>query len=296
MNPLKHLELLLKFDRTFNLRELIRGAVSPGGRVLDAGCGLGTLSQWAAEAGASAVDAVDLSELSLAQSLSEENGFANVITFHQQDLQKFMEDDERQNSFDCIIAMVYLNDPRRDEIQSKLTQQMKAKLLSRDGRIIPDRVEYTFAICDFPNQDLAKAQLKLRDQVKEIEGHYGLSFTALSDHLLRTPYGEFFPARDPDGRINLGGARFLSDQTDAFTIDYVSDQCDYPADISLKSSAEGHANVVVWWQRIIANDQLIFTNQSLSWIANPRTIQSGEKVGFCLDEHWRESNRVTITQ
>lgn len=58
LTPIQNLNLLSRFDRTFNLKAAILEAVDPGNRVLDAGCGSGLLSLWAAQVGAKEIVAI----------------------------------------------------------------------------------------------------------------------------------------------------------------------------------------------------------------------------------------------
>lgn len=296
MTPHQHLGLLLRFDRTFNLRQAIIEGVREGDSVMDAGCGLGILSQWAVSAGAKNVDAVDLSDLTLARKIAEDNGSLARVSFHQTNLFDFVEaDPSRKSSYDVLIAMVYFNDPRRDETQTKLKRELKKKLLSPNGRLIPDRVEYTIVICDWPEFDWSSIQLRLHDQVREVSDRYDLELSSLWQHLSTHPINEYFPPRDRHGRIDLTSARLLSKETDAFAIDYLKDQCDYPPSVSAKLNQDGHPNVVVWWQRIIANNQLVFTNQSISWTSNSRFLEAGSEINLSLDDRWRQTNVMTIS-
>ncbi len=294
MNPLQHLNMLLRFDRTFNLRHLIRQQISSGDRVLDAGCGLGILSAWAVQAGAASVDAVDLSHLGLALKLAETNRVADRICFHQANLLDFANEKSRKNSYDCIIAMIYLNDPRRDEAQSQLAMDLVSRLLKKDGKVIPEKVEYSMAVCEWPEQNWFSRQQRLADQVAEISGRYGLDFGPLRENLASQTCNDFFPERTPDGRLKMPGCRMLSREAAAFTVDYLTGEIAYPETVSATIEQAGNADAVIWWQKIVSQDHLIFTNQTVGWIRNSQPVAQGETVRMTLDGEWRARNLIGL--
>src|SRR6056297_1340137 len=122
MNTASHLELLWRFDRGFPLKEIIFSNVKPGDVVIDAGCGIGLLSLWAAQAGAAKIISVDMGDLTVGQRLAEENGFQDIITFVKGDLNEFSLPEGE--GCDVLVAMVYFNDPRRDYAQSRLSRDL----------------------------------------------------------------------------------------------------------------------------------------------------------------------------
>lgn len=296
MNPYQHLKMLLRFDRTFNLRHLIQQRITRGDHVLDAGCGLGILAQWAAQAGAQTVDAVDLSDLALAKRLAETNRVAQNINFHQMNLLDFASDTSRANSYDCIIAMIYLNDPRRDELQSRLAMDLVRKLLKKDGKVIPERVEYSIAVCEWPDQNWFSKQKQLEDQVAEISGRYGLDFGPLSENLACHTYNEYFPDRTPDGRLKMSSCRMLSSEAPGFTVDYTTGNVTYPESVTVKIEQPGNADAIIWWQKIVAQGHLIFTNQTIGWIRNSQYVAKGDAIQLELDKQWRATNLISINR
>ena len=72
-------------SRALDLRSIIEKVVKPGLRVLDAGCGSGILSVWAAQSGDTVIG-VDMADLSVAHNLAGENDVAGRTTFIQGDL------------------------------------------------------------------------------------------------------------------------------------------------------------------------------------------------------------------
>ncbi|MBK8338977.1 MAG: class I SAM-dependent methyltransferase [Flavobacteriales bacterium] len=121
MNAHQHYALLRRTPRALALRRIIQEVVKPGQMVLDAGCGSGLLSVWAAQAGAIVVG-VDFADLALARALATENGVADRTTFLQGDLNAIGL--EAHGPFDVLLAMVYLNDPRRDHAASALVHEL----------------------------------------------------------------------------------------------------------------------------------------------------------------------------
>jgi SAM-dependent methyltransferase len=291
MTPLQHLQLLLRFDRTLNLRWAIGKAIRAGDRVLDAGCGLGLMAIWSAMAGASQVVAVDIDDVSPARELAAENGLQDRIDYRQSDLTDFIRSNRNQNDrFDVIIAMVYLNDPRRDEQQSNLVFQLRDYLLKPDGRMVPDRVVYRAALGDWPQQDFPTRQGVLMDNIQSITDRYAVSFDSLGKRILATPYKAFFPDRLSDGSLLRNGCRQLARWKDAFELDYRSRVSTYPGTVELSAEQAGLANVVLWRQELFFDRLLIFANESISWLARPAIVKPRQRIALCLDSQWREQN------
>lgn len=293
MNAYQHLQLLHRFDRSFGLYQQIKTLINPGDKVLDAGCGLGVLSLWAAEAGASTIVAIDRDDLSIAKKLAEENGRQTTIQFHQADLHSLLSNNPTmQNSFDVIIAMVYFNDPRRDKIQSDLVFKMASQLLKPNGVMIPDTVKYYVSGCDWPSQDYKSRKHAIDSMIQEIEERYNLTFNCLADHINNTPYKEFFPNRNLRGRYECTDKRVLSKMQYAFDIRYSTNyqSCNYPKNIKLSASSCGIMNSLIWEQKLYSGNALLFSNQSLSWLAEPYFVRAGESIRVQLDNDFYSKN------
>lgn len=127
-----HIDLLRRFDRGLMLREAVFTVVKKGDLVVDAGCGTGIISLWAAQAGARKVIAVDKEDVSIAAILARVNGLTSRIEFIQADLEKI--ELKSAEKCDVLMAMVYFNDPRRDESQTALTSSEKDGWVQWVGR------------------------------------------------------------------------------------------------------------------------------------------------------------------
>lgn len=263
---------------------------------MDAGCGLGLLSQWAAKAGGSVL-AVDLDDVNLATLLAAENELAEQIEFRRANLfDLIVEEPALAQSFDVLIAMVYLNDPRRDETQTELSLALKESFLKPGGRMIPERVEYYAVVCDWPSQDWPTRQTRIGRDVRDISQRYGIQFQALQKHLQSTAYKEFFPQRDANGQIARGDCRLLGEMQPVFCVDYTRDDIRYPENIELRIGQSGTANSVMWVQQLFVGTDLIFANESVSWIANPQSVTAGDQLVLPLNSRWRQQNILQIQQ
>jgi SAM-dependent methyltransferase len=291
MNRHHHVELLSRFERGLALREAIRARIRPGCRVLDAGTGTGILAIWAAQAGAEVV-AVDFADVSLARELARANKVDDRITFLQARLDDVTPDDVG-GRFDAMTAMVYFNDPRRDEAQSQLVFDVRDRLLTSDAVLIPDHVVYRAGIFDWPNEDLPAKHDALRVQQRELVERYGLDFGPLIAASAAVPPAEWYPSRDRDGTLHRGAARPLSDDLVAFTVDYCADAPSYPASLDIALRSPGIATSVIWTQELYARDALIFRNESLSWLAPPVSVTPSDTVSVALDDEWRRSNQFS---
>lgn len=268
--------------------------MQPGARVLDAGCGVGLLSFWAARCGADEVVGVDIEGLDLAHDLATENGLDGSVRLLEGDLQ-YLDLPGGPNSFDVILAMIYLNDPRRDERQSELSYTLRDRYLSPAGKIVPDRVRYIARACDWPSQDHATRLSRLDARVADLEGRYGLRFQALRERLVGSPWNSFFPPRRPDGRLELDIGRILSESAVFAEINYVGPPSSYPDSFELVIGAPGVFNAVLWTQELWFEDLLLFSNESVSWVAEPCVVEERARCMVRISDTWRRQNVVTVT-
>jgi SAM-dependent methyltransferase len=293
MNALQHLDLLRRYDRGLSLRYALGRLVRQGARVLDAGCGVGLLSFWAAQAGAADVVGVDLEGLDLARALATENGFGDTVSFIQADLAT-LDLAERRKTFDLIIAMVYLNDPRRDETQTDLVYALRDRYLAPGGRMLPDRVRYRACACDWPAQDEFTRRATLEARVMELEGRYGLGFAALGRAVADRPWLPFFPEKSPDGRFARDGMTMLSAEAPFCDIDYHAERTPYPTTMDVVVKTPGIFNTIIWTQELWADSHLLFCNESVSWVGNPQRVRPGSRCTVQLGGEWRQRNVATI--
>lgn len=293
MNPLQHLDLVVRYDRTLNLRPAINEAITPGARVLDAGCGIGLLSFWALQAGAAEVVAVDLDGVEVARDLAHENGFTDSVRFVTADLWN-LDLTERRNAFDIILALIYLNDPRRDERQSQLAQLIRDRYLAAGGKMIPDRVRYLAQACDWPSQDHPTRLSRIQTRIGDVEARYGFRFRTLAQRVTGAPWKPFFPARRPDGRLDLDNGRLLSDSTLFVDIDYGGPPTTYPDAFEVTITAPGVLNTILWTQELWFEDRLLFSNESVSWVAEPFLVEERSHCTVHITDVWRRLNVLTV--
>ena len=290
----QHIDLLARYDRSIGLLKAIREFVKEDETVLDAGCGPGLLSILAKKAGAKSVLGVDIDKVEPARGLAACNNLSEGISFLQADLNKA--DLAEHAPFDSMMAMIYLNDPRRDEKQQDLVFALKDKFLKRGGRLFPDRVTYEALACDWPKYDIVTKDRIVAERVKTLEGQYQLSFKSLfedsKDHIDRS----FFPARSTkDGTVlGQGDNLLLSDYKEVFAVDYSKDSYAYPKSIALDIAETGRFNNLIWVQKIWYQNILIFRNESASFVETPKNVKSGETVEVILDDRWRQTNRVKL--
>jgi len=289
VSPLQHLNLLLRWDRTFGLAQAVQDAIAPGDFVLDAGCGSGLLSLLALQAGAEKVVAVDYSDLDLARKLADENAGSDRIEFFQADLGTW--DARFERPFDVVFAMLYLNDPRRDEQASDLTYDLCDRFLAADGRCIPDRVRYTAQLCEWPEQDLRSRQRQWNRQVAELETRHGLRFNSLLRGVMEGPPDkELFPLRSSAGVLDRQGARVLSSESMFVELSYRGERNHYPETLQLTADTVGIAHGVIWRQELWYGHTLLFVNESLGWLDQPCLVEPQEEVILTTDHHWRRTN------
>lgn len=292
MNVAQHLDLLWKFDRGLALQEAIFATVKPGDTVIDAGCGTGILSLWAAKAGALKVLAIDSEDTSTGEQLARENQVSDRIEFIQAELSDFEMPDNKR--CDVLFGMLYFNDPRRDAAQAALTSRLRSRLLQAGGSQIPDRVVYTACALDWPQQDIGTRFSDIDMRISVMEQRYRLDLTSLRDAAKLQPHRGWFPARRSSGLVERSDARLLSTGKDTFTeIDYERGFEGYPELCTCRISQPGTCNVLLFTQALYAGHRLIFSNESVSWVRNPLRVEPDTEIRFSLDKAWFDTNLVT---
>ncbi len=289
MNAHQHFNLLMRTPRALALKAIIAEVVMPGMKVLDAGCGSGLLSIWAAQAGATVVG-VDFADLTLANKLAAENGVADRITFIRGDLHRVGL--EQWAPFDVLLAMVYLNDPRRDEQASALVHQLK-RYLAPDAVLVPDHVVYTAEALDCPAQEFAQRMARFDRDIQGMEAAFGLRMDTFRRMLAEKPAKEAFPTRDAEGVVDLGEYSTLSAPVTFHTVDYGSTERSLPGTCTFPITAAGRFTTVRWGQELRFRDRLIFRNDSIGWVHPAIDVAAGTSVTLRTDERWRADNLLT---
>ena len=258
-------------------------------KVLDAGCGSGLLSIWAAQAGATVVG-VDFADLTLANALAAENGVADRITFIRGDLHQVGL--EQWAPFDVLLAMVYLNDPRRDEQASALVHQLK-RYLTADAVLVPDHVMYTAQALDCPAQEHALRMARIDRDIEGLETAFGLRMDTFRRMLGEKPSKEAFPLRDAAGAVELGEHTALSAPVTFHTVDYGDAERPWPGTCTFPITAGGRFTTVRWGQELRFRDRLIFRNASIGWVHPALNVAAGDAVTLRTDARWRADNLLT---
>jgi len=286
----QHYELLQRYERSLQLKQAIFATVKPGDKVLDAGCGSGILSVWAAQAGARVV-AVDFVDLDLARTLAADNGESENIEFIEDDLLAFA--DSTSEKFDVMLAMLYINDPRRDIGQQQLSVNLRSKLLKPEGKQIPDKVQYKAFLVESRDLDIVAKQNKLNNSIHTMEGYYDLNLQSLYKTINHAaPPAVWFPARQRGSLLVGEDIRILCNDVLFATIDYASSSLDYPSKFEFIIEQAGTAHAVIFAQQLYHQGKLLFTNESISWIAAPRQINPDDHFTIDIDENWRRTNRL----
>ena len=294
MNFGNHLNLLWRFDRGLSLREAVFATVKEGDVVIDAGCGTGILSLWAAKAGARKVFAVDKADVTVGVALAKENQVADRIEFIKADLLEF--ELPKAERCDVLLAMLYFNDPRRDEAQTILAYHIRNKVLLPEGQQIPDRIAYTGYAMEWPSQDINTRFFDIDKKIFAMEQRYGIVLGTLAEAAKRVPDPTWFPVRQHSGLLERVDARFLSNGKLFTNVDYKMDFKGYPERFKCTISQPGVCNAILFEQNLYAGKRLIFSNESLSWVRNPTRVDSDAEVQLALDEEWRSTNIASVKQ
>lgn len=299
-----HTRLLSRVDRTLAVARAIHRAVKPGMRVLDAGCGTGLLSFLALKAGAAQVVAVDRENVELAQALAAENDLSAKITFVDADLHALTADG-LGGRFDLILAFVYTNHLVVDEARADLVCALRERFGAPGCRVVPDRVAYSGALCEWPGADAWTELHDLRRTVRDMESRYELRLGALMEVAkaeLRQSIArprpnadyEWSPAWGSGGyRYERGGFRILGDEVAVATIRYDGAACTrYPDELALGVQSAGVCNAVLWTQELWSGDQLVWTAEHMSTLARGVPVRDGQRVALGLDAGWRDTNTI----
>lgn len=282
----QHLDLLAR-DRTFALRQVVGRVVRPGDRVLDAGTGSGLLAVWAAMAGAREVVAVDLEHSRVAKALAERNGVADRIRVVTGDLRHVALD----GRFDVTTALVYLNDPRRDQDAHGLVADLVDRWLAPDGRLVPDRVRYRVWGLDWAAQDVTTHHQRTRELCRALSEQHGTDLRVIGELLEDEVPRTLFPPRGPDGRVDRTGARALTEAATVLDLRYLERaRPAWPEALTLQPVAPGVLTTVLFAQELMWGDTLLFRNESVAWLSEPVRTEPGSAVTLPLDGRWRRTN------
>jgi SAM-dependent methyltransferase len=307
-NPLfsaiTHLRLLGRVDRTMAVARAVERLIKPGMRVLDAGCGTGLLSFLAARAGASEIVSVDRENVALARELARENGLSDKIRFIEGDLTT-LPDETIGGRFDAIIAFVYTNHLVVDEARSALVSRMRAQFGNPDCVVIPDRVCYVGAACDWPGADASTELEDLGRAITDMERRYQLSFSALRSsaamelqHTLARPRinadYDWSPSWGSGGyRYQRGGFRRLSGEVQVVDIDYgAATPARYPERVGFPVLGAGACNAILWTQELWSAGHLLWTAEHMSPLRAAVAVDADDRLAVQLDAGWRRTNTI----
>jgi SAM-dependent methyltransferase len=288
MSVSHHLDLLLRFNRGLMLKESVRAAVREGDTVLDAGCGTGILSVWAVQAGARRVVSVDTGDLRLAKAVAHANGCQDTIEFIQANLDEMRW--EEGQSFDVMMAMVFYNDPRRDEAQSALIGRLRQRVLRPGGRVIPDRVRYGAYAVQWEGQDIGARFEDIDRKVDILEARYGLVLRPVGEAAKSSPNPAWFPVRKESGILDRPEACLLSEQSLFASLTEETLYTGYPPMVRFRIIRPGVFNVVLFVQDLFFQDRLLFSNESISWMRSPVSCVPGDEIDLDVEGVWRDTN------
>lgn len=292
MDAYQHLQLLKRHERLRTLRSVIFDSVKPGSKVLDAGSGSGILSIWAAQAGASEVLGIDREAVPLAQALAAENGVHDRVRFIHGDLEKLRPTDVGQ--FDVILGLLYLNDPRRDAAQAELVASLRERFLAPSGTLIPDNINYTGVLVDWPSQDHGARHESIKSDIAAIEANSHLGMNALRGAVASDAFVPWFPPKT-NGRYSENDYRQLSDPLALQRVDYSQPLSPFPDAIQMEVTESGLATAVIWTQQLLAGNTVLFVNESLSWLEHPQRVDPGTKLRTGLGPEWTQRNVLSLT-
>jgi hypothetical protein len=127
-----------------------------------------------------------------------------------------------------------------------------------------------------------------------MELRYGLSLQSLAKRAKSFPQPNWFPLRNSSGLLDRTDARLLS-ETISFDMDYCKSASRYPERLVFSIFQPGVMNSVIFIQNLYFKENLIFSNESVSWVINPHYCESNSKVEIRIDDIWRTSNVFSIS-
>lgn len=305
-----HLRLLLRLERGHTVTRAVASAVRPGNRVLDAGTGTGLLSFTALRAGASEVVAVDRHHVDLARALAQANGLADRIRFLEADLTRHeLPGVDAEQKFDVLVAFVYNNHVLLDEARSRLIFSLKDRFCTKDSMVVPGQVHYRVTGCERTDWDLHSQLADLEQAGTMLRSFYDLDFqplveTAKQELALQPSRPYYANAREwqPHGSMASicfprEDTRLLTEPTTFTEIDYSKDSFSgYPSETTLQVKSAGRLSGVIWTQDLIFGDQILWSTETFSPVAESRLVSAGEKVSIETGQDWRATNVVRLVR
>jgi len=293
VNSELHLNLLERTDRLYGIREALRRVISPSSRVLDAGCGSGLLSIWAAQLGAMDVIGVDSDSVDVAQELAIANGVRANVRFVSADL--FNESSsELIGDRNVIVAMLFLNDPRRDERQIEIILSLRKRHLTASGVMIPSRVVTRGRLLEWPDQDYQSWLIRTQERTHRLSNLYGVDLSPLHRSIAAGTWHSQFPARNWTGRYPGAGYEIRTEAVEAYTVDLHRGEFNPPSQVVATATSRGAANTLLWVQEIWFEDILLFSNESISWLEHSVWCEPGQPVEMKLGKSWRDRNVIEL--
>jgi hypothetical protein len=131
-------------------------------------------------------------------------------------------------------------------------------------------------------------------KIKMMEERYGLILRSLSEIAKTVPDPKWFPVRNNSGLLERPDAHILSSKIFFATVDYTKPFEGYPDRIAFQIERSGVFNVVVFLQNLYYKDKLLFANESVSWIGNPRQFNVDSQAEVCIDNVWRRTNMLSL--
>ena len=229
--------------RTSAYTRALKKVIRRGDTVLDVGCGTGILGLLALRAGAGRVIAVDRNPIIyVAEVLYRENGFADQVTFHHQDVR----DLRIRKKVDVVISEILGNTAFDEGVLETLDTALLH--LKRGGRVVPQSLDLYLAPVSAP-------QVFQRDvQLSEMRG-MGFSTDTLQMLSPHHPVPcESFRTIAPEarvGRVDLG-RRPLPQRPITFTAQF-------------RPQGTMHG-ITLWFKTTLAPGVRLDSRKTISWV------------------------------